>query len=163
MRVGKTTVAQYLQRSRGFQLAAFADPIKEFARLVGWDGAKDERGRTLLQDIGTVVRKYDELFWIEKMLANLPTDRHVAVDDMRMVLEDRELTRRGFKTIMVTRDPSQIHDAPVSTTSHVTEQEVDRIQPWRVICNNGSLEDMYAQIDRVVDEYERLPLLHAAM
>jgi hypothetical protein len=155
MRTGKTTVAQYLQRRYGFCLSAFANPIKDFALLVGWDGAKDERGRTLLQDIGTVVRKYNAEFWIEKMLADLPQNRCVAVDDMRMLLEDRRLSEAGFKTIMVVRDPALIHDAPAATTDHVTEREVDAIAPWRTLYNNGSLDELYAQVDTVVAELNR--------
>lgn len=154
MRVGKTTIARYLQQTRGFHVAAFADPIKDFARQVGWDGKKDERGRTLLQDIGTIVRKYDETFWIRRMLSLLPPGKPVAVDDMRLLKEDAELTRAGFRTIVVLRDPSLIPDAPAATIGHVTEAEVDLIKPWRTINNNGTLEELYASVDRIVEEWD---------
>lgn len=153
MRTGKTTVARYLETTYDFHVTAFADPIKQFARSVGWDDQKDERGRTLLQDIGTVVRKYNKTFWIEKMVAGLPATKSIAVDDMRMQLEHEELSKVGFKTILIRRDPSRILDAPTSTVNHVTEMEVDGIKPWRVIENNGTFEDLYASVDQLVKEY----------
>lgn len=155
MRTGKTTVARYLENTYDFHVTAFADPIKAFARQVGWDDQKDERGRTLLQDIGTVVRKYNKTFWIEKMISSLPTNKSIAIDDMRMLLEHEMLTAAGFKTILITRDPSRIHDAPTSTVNHVTELEVDQIKPWRTIENNGSFEELYARVDQLVKEFQQ--------
>lgn len=155
MRTGKTTVAKYLETTYDFHVTAFADPIKQFARQVGWDDQKDERGRTLLQDIGTVVRKYNKTFWIEKLLSSLPSNRNIAVDDMRMLLEHELLTAAGFRTILVRREPMKIHDAPASTVNHVTEAEVEQIKPWRTVVNNGTFEDLYAQIDRIVKEFEQ--------
>lgn len=156
MRVGKTSVANYLQRRLGFHKAAFSDPIKDFARIVGWDGEKDARGRQLLQDIGTVVRKYDEMYWINRMLSGLPEDRHIVVDDMRMLKEHHALEANGFRTILVVRNSQKISDAPAETTGHVTEREVDLIQPWRVIENNSTFEDLYAQVDSMILEYREL-------
>lgn len=153
MRTGKTTVARYLETRYDFHVAAFADPIKEFARSVGWNDKKDERGRRLLQDVGTVVRNYDEKFWIRKMLSCLPAGKSIAVDDMRMLLEHVELNAAGFKTILVLRDPSKILDAPASTVNHVTEREVDQIKPWRTVVNNGTYEELYAQVDQIIREY----------
>ena len=156
MRVGKTSVAEHLQQKNEFAKAAFSQPIKDFARMVGWDGEKNKPGRELLQDIGTVVRKYDKKFWINKMLSDLPTDTNIVVDDMRMLLEDQELNKHGFKTILVVRDPSHIDDAPQETTGHITEKEVDLIKPWRIITNNGDFHALHAQIDAIVQEYRDL-------
>jgi len=46
----------------------FAKALKNIAKTVfGWDGQKDERGRRLLQVIGTdCARAYDKDFWIKK-------------------------------------------------------------------------------------------------
>ncbi|RMH56769.1 MAG: hypothetical protein D6679_08210 [Candidatus Hydrogenedentota bacterium] len=158
MRVGKTTAARYLERRYGFYVCAFADQIKSIARVVGWNGEKDARGRKLLQDIGTVVRDYNERFWIDSLLKSLPADRSVAVDDMRMLLEHRILTEEaGFRTVLILRDSSLILDAPEDTRNHVTEREVDLIEPWRVIENNGTFEELYEKLDRLLDEWEEGP------
>jgi len=46
----------------------FAEPVKEIAKTCfGWDGKKDERGRRLLQLIGTEVgRGYNPDIWVDK-------------------------------------------------------------------------------------------------
>lgn len=46
-----------------------ADPLKEIALSIGWDGQKDKRGRRLLQLLGTeVCRKcINEFYWLDKM------------------------------------------------------------------------------------------------
>lgn len=152
MRTGKTTIARFLEKHHGFHVTAFADPIKDIARQCGWDDAKDPRGRTLLQDIGTVVRKYHPTAWIEKMLTSLPPDRCIAVDDMRLILEHENISSSGFLTILVRRRPELIKDAANGTTNHVTETEVDRIPAWRIIDNNGSFEELYARVEEILEE-----------
>lgn len=56
--VGKTTIANALatnlrQRGLSVSVAPFAAPVKRIAREMGWDGAKDAKGRRLLQLLGT--------------------------------------------------------------------------------------------------------------
>lgn len=51
-------------------IAHFADLLKYIAsKFFGWDGVKDENGRTLLQYLGTdVIRKKDKNFWTSFIL-----------------------------------------------------------------------------------------------
>lgn len=89
-RVGKTTTcAALLSQISDSVIVPFADPVKQIAsECFGWDGVKDERGRRLLQLIGTEVgRSYNPNIWVdkwrlkvEKLLANNLT---VLVDDVR--------------------------------------------------------------------------------
>ena len=37
---------------------AFADLLKDQARALGWDGVKDDAGRTLLQELSGLVKNY---------------------------------------------------------------------------------------------------------
>jgi hypothetical protein len=69
--VGKTTTAiqmlSSLRLAGSGEIVPFAGPVKDIARLFGWDGQKDERGRKLLQQIGTEVgRNYDPDIWVNK-------------------------------------------------------------------------------------------------
>ena len=41
------------------KIKSLAQPIKDFALNMGWNGEKNKRGRELLQSIGDVVNKYD--------------------------------------------------------------------------------------------------------
>lgn len=69
---GKSSVAEVLAR-RGFVRAAFADELKRIAReQFGWDGQKDERGRRLLQVLGTEAgRAYDPDIWTKRLFARI--------------------------------------------------------------------------------------------
>lgn len=68
MQAGKTTCAEYT----GFPIYSFASPVKAIATIMGWDGNKDEKGRKLLQSLGTETgRAYDELMWLKLMQKSL--------------------------------------------------------------------------------------------
>ena len=72
-RHGKSFMAKYIQeeaQSQGLcvQIVSFADPLKDLCRReFGWDGEKDNKGRRLLQVVGTDAgRAYDENNWVNK-------------------------------------------------------------------------------------------------
>lgn len=91
--VGKTTAADficgYLSGYNGLEFyhLALAAPIKELAsQWFGWDGKKDNKGRRLLQVLGTDAgRAYDEDLWVKYadafLLENTP--HFVVIDDWR--------------------------------------------------------------------------------
>jgi len=73
--VGKTTLANLLKtdlktRGKDSVIIPFASSLKQVAKSMGWDGEKDERGRTLLQGLGTIGRKYDPNIWIDLSYQN---------------------------------------------------------------------------------------------
>jgi len=92
---GKTYISNILQskfEKMGLNSirSAFAIGIKEIAtRYIGWDGIKDEKGRKLLQTLGTEVgRVYDPDCWIKYMLSKLENSSRypydvIIVDDWR--------------------------------------------------------------------------------
>jgi hypothetical protein len=75
-RVGKTTTAlavrDIISNEGEVTILPFAEPLKDLARYYfGWDGTKDERGRRLLQSLGTEVgRNWDPEFWVKKWTAS---------------------------------------------------------------------------------------------
>ena len=92
-KVGKSTTARAIEELSKHRYEVwkipFAKPVKEIAMQFGWDGQKDERGRRLLQLIGTEVgRGYNPNIWIEKWEAAVdPLIKRggclVLVDDVR--------------------------------------------------------------------------------
>lgn len=71
-RHGKDTVAKMLQEQleadgNKVLITHYADLLKYICKtFFGWDGKKNERGRTLLQHVGTdVVRKNEPNFWVD--------------------------------------------------------------------------------------------------
>lgn len=60
---------------------AYADSVKDIAYQLGWDGKKDERGRKLLQVIGTEAgRAYCPTIWIDKAIEKLRIAQESGVD-----------------------------------------------------------------------------------
>lgn len=68
-----------------------ADPIKEIAsKYFGWDGKKDERGRKLLQMIGSIGREYNPNCWIN-LLDDLIMDHiknNASFNEMIFIIDD---------------------------------------------------------------------------
>lgn len=86
----KKLAEQFTLKKLTVATSYFALGIKEVAsKYIGWDGKKDERGRKLLQELGTEVgRAYNPDCWIEYLLgtlennANYPFDV-IIIDDWR--------------------------------------------------------------------------------
>lgn len=83
---GKDTFAEFVSEyaqlvGKKYQRIAYADAVKELAYQFGWDGKKDERGRKLLQLIGTEVgRGYNPDIWIDKAIEKLKAAQLNGVD-----------------------------------------------------------------------------------
>lgn len=55
----------------------FADAVKAEAReRFGWNGEKDEAGRTLLQKLGMDRRKENPDYWVERLFERIKSDVH---------------------------------------------------------------------------------------
>lgn len=64
---GKTTFANMIRkRIEESTILPFAGPLKRMAYQIGWDGQKDEKGRRLLQLLGTEIGRecIDEDIWV---------------------------------------------------------------------------------------------------
>lgn len=160
--VGKTTAAKYLYSAlkfyeiQGIRLyhTAFAYPIKELATIhFNWDGKKDERGRRLLQVIGTEAgRVYDENLWIKKLEERIYSQifpyNFVFVDDWRYPNERdyfKENTFYEVTTIGITRDIKLEEEL----SSHLSENSLDMSEMDFVIDNNGTIENLNNKLDNI--------------
>jgi len=145
-RVGKDTVASYLQLKYNFIRLANADYLKHVSKKVGWDGKKDSRGRRLLQQLGVIVRDYDKNFWVGRVaqqvneLKEKDEGVHIVVTDIRFVNEADLIRSLGGRTIRIERDTG-IEDA------HISETELDAYKFDDVIANNGSYDQLYTFVD----------------
>lgn len=166
--VGKTTVATSLLESikDEFDSPIFkaviyplAEPIKKIAYYeFGWDGKKDERGRRLLQVIGTDAgREYNENIWVEKLdwkitNQNMPPN-FVFIDDWRFHNE-KDYFKDNFlyeiTTIRVIRDI----DNGSSIYNHVSENELPKDNSEStydfIVDNSGSLEELDDRLDNIL-------------
>ena len=133
---GKDTLAKLLMKHlKGdfLTIAHIADEVKHIAKAeYGWNGIKDEKGRSLLQKIGDGERQKNPNIWIDKFIENLKAlyvdrdnllsyDAAVIVSDVRYKNEVIELVNFAHEkdikciTIRVERPDHK---------SHLTEEQL---------------------------------------
>lgn len=100
---GKDTFGKMLEvelRTLGFstQIIHFADALKFVCKeYFGWDGNKDERGRFLLQHVGTeIVRAKDEHFWTDFVarLIKIFNRDFIIIPDWRFIEEYNKISEQ---------------------------------------------------------------------
>jgi hypothetical protein len=146
MGVGKTTLANEIAGRLNGYVLPFAAPVKSIAKSMGWNGEKDERGRRLLQLIGTECGRecIGEDVWVRRWLASLVEDSEspsaVIADDVRFENEADAIRARGGLIVRVTR-PGFDGDGHAS--------ETQRVDAHMEIANDGTVERLKAQWARV--------------
>ena len=118
-------------------LIPFAKALKRIAFDLGWDGKKDERGRKLLQLLGTDVCRncIADDYWIKKWVEqyeDAPTNAHIIADDVRFINEVEAIVLRNGITFKVTGRKYDDVDS-----GHPSEKGIIGLP---VIQNRGSLE-----------------------
>jgi len=155
---GKTTFAnmvidKYLELTKnriGCSILPFAKALKDLALSLGWDGIKDEKGRKLLQLLGTDVCRncIDNEYWIKRWLESLAKQRSnnihlVVVDDVRFpneVVTINNLNGDIYKVV-----GRQYDDVP----NHESEQDLDII---RTINNNSTFQELQLKATMLVKD-----------
>jgi hypothetical protein len=99
-------------------MLSIAEPIKNIAEhSFGWDIVKDEKGRKLLQVIGSECgRAYNPNIWIDKLdyrLQNYSKDTIVIIDDIRFDNEVEHIENNGGTVFRLSREGS-IGDTHIS-------------------------------------------------
>ena len=139
---GKDTFADSIQ-CLGFHKYSFANALKTEALEGGWDGAKDERGRILLQELGSVWRHYEPDHWIRRLQESIRHDM-VAITDCRYLNEISLMQRWGYQNgynVTTVRIERPGHDNGLSedAKAHDSECELDDEGFDMVVENNGTL------------------------
>lgn len=160
---GKDTVANIIENElemNGFrvQIIHYADLLKFICkRYLGWNGKKDEEGRTLLQEVGTYgFRWHDPNFWVDFVATVLEVlgDRwdYVLIPDTRFPNEIDVLKEKGFDVthLRVVRS-----DANTGLTEeqqkHESETALDDVEPDVYVLNNGTFSELVAAMQEFTD------------
>ena len=165
---GKTTIAKRLVSEHGFRKISFAGPLKEACRAIF--GFTDEQlygslkkeidpfwglspGR-VLQLVGTELFRvhFDSEVWVKSLIRTVQLEQNIAwvVDDMRFPNELEAIKKLGGVLIRVER-PEAVLDA--RDLAHPSETSLDNYKDWSfVISNDGSMEELIDQVDRLVIE-----------
>lgn len=139
---GKTSLANYLTDFLGIaKIVPIAQTIKEFALDMGWDGNKNEKGRRLLQLLGTECGRdcIGEDIWLRHWRKNIDAmiSNYIIADDVRYINEAAYIKANYGHIILV----EGREDASVNTL-HRSELEQASIIPDTVIDNSTSLESL---------------------
>jgi len=143
-RAGKDEVARTLVEEKGWTRIAFADPLKQIAKELGWDGTKDEAGRRLLQSLGVAVRDHlSPDAWVQAAEDDIERIQGpVVITDVRFPNEVQMIRRRGGKMVRIMRPGTG------AVNEHISEHAIDDDDCDLVLANDGSLADLQAAVLR---------------
>ena len=154
---GKDTVAEMMRRilwgyGKKVLIIHNADLLKFMCKqLFSWNGEKDDRGRTLLQYVGTdIVRAQCPDFWAEYVVNVLKMFNgnwdYVLIPDCRFPNEINLPREAGFDvTHMRVIRPGFDNGLSDDQQSHPSETALDATLPDMTMINSGTLVDLYAK------------------
>lgn len=163
-RHGKDTVAEMLQshleQEWGFSVLIihYADLLKWLCeKYFGWDGKKDNAGRTLLQHVGTdVVRKQNPNYWVDFVISfvSLFKDEwdYVIIPDCRFPNEVDCWKSTDFDTFYFRVERPDYHNGlSEEQKAHPSETALDTYEPDLKILNDGDLSHLDDRVKRVAE------------
>ena len=161
-RNGKTCIAEELKRlfeedDLRVKIVNYADVLKMICvNQYGWNGEKDETGRTLLQTVGARFRSVDQSVWVNIMLQILKgftadTDI-VLIPDTRyrneiIMLRDCPYIEGPF-TVKVERVGFD-NGLTAEQKAHPSENDLNNWKFDLVVKNDGTLEDYLKQAEKI--------------
>lgn len=146
---------------------AFADAVKQCAKDMGWNGEKDDNGRSGLIMIGDGARKYfDPLVWVKKAIEKLQMYHlnNVRRDDFVIFITDcrypnevdmlRDWANENGVQSYALRVERPDHISKLTSEQLANESEValDDYGQWDYIVENtGTYEDFVGCVETVID------------
>ena len=146
MRSGKDTVGEYLCDTHNCKRFAFGDEVKDVINTYFPKAFENGKPREHYQVIGQSFRK-------------LNPNINIVVTDVRQPNEATELRKRGFTIIKVVA-PEHIRLERILAAKdnfneeelhHETELNVDKCVYDYCITNDGTLEELYREVDVVLN------------
>lgn len=111
---------------------SFATGVKRAASAIGWDGEKDAKGRSLLQEIGKAGRNYDVDTWVRKEIDRSEnSDSYpyelIVIDDWRFKNEYAYLSRLPLYKVTTIRLDASSRECLKGTLEYndISETELD--------------------------------------
>ncbi|MNV28375.1 hypothetical protein D3C71_1195640 [compost metagenome] len=177
LRAGKDVVAAYLADKHGYTPFAFGDELKRYAHELYGGPAPGTKPRELYQWLGQTLRERDPDIWVRKCFESIsqkersdsayydmPWNAHsrqpfrAVITDVRQPNEYNRLNAEGYVLIRVqSKDALRIQRAIDSGDTfnytdlmHGTETALDGYAADFTVTNEGSLDELYAQIDEII-------------
>tara|TARA_Y100000389_G_scaffold141853_1_gene139771 strand:+ start:135 stop:701 length:567 start_codon:yes stop_codon:yes gene_type:complete len=172
-RSGKDTIAEYLTDNYNYNHYKITDKLRKVVQLLfnlnddDYEKNKEENDdrwdttpRKMMQFIGTEVFQYkiqellpniDRNFWIKSLLSdelleNIKNNNHkIVISDLRFLHEYENLKQLNIPLVVLKVTNKNIKN----TDTHISETEHLKIPIDYEIENNGTIEDLYKNIDSV--------------
>lgn len=161
---GKDTTASILKQTlvdNGDRvlITHYADLLKYICtNYFGWDGKKDDKGRQMLQYVGTdVIRKQNPTLWVDFVAMILKYFKrnwdYVIIPDCRFPNEITRMIEAGFDTIHL-RVHRPNFESPLTQEQqkHPSETALDDFGADVYIENDSTLTDLKYKIRKWVEE-----------
>lgn len=146
-KAGKDAFAKPLIEA-GWTRVSLADPLKDIATAIGWDGSKEGDGRLLLQNLGMGVRDYlDPDAWVykaEEAIEAAPGP--VVITDVRFPNEIQMVRRRRGTLIRVERPGF----GPVN--AHISEHAASADDADVTFVNDGPLDELAVRVHTFIHQ-----------
>lgn len=160
---GKDTIASLLENEltasgRKVLVAHYADLLKYICKtLFNWNGQKDEKGRRLLQYVGTdVIREKRPSYWVDFIadMLDLFGDNwdYVLIPDTRFPNEVERIAEKfDSMHIRVVRE-NFVSPLTPEQQMHPSETALDNCDPDVLIHNDGSIQELKETIHYLISE-----------
>lgn len=161
---GKDTTARLLKdkltnNQRNVMILHYADLLKwQAATMFGWDGKKDEAGRTLLQHLGTeIVRKKNPHYWVTYLIETLKVYDglwdYVLIPDARF--ENEIIPMKNYFDSIAIRIESIPFDSGLTEEqkNHPSETALDDFKFDYYVHNDRTLEGLGAEVDKLIQKW----------
>ena len=165
MRSGKDTVGGYLMIRYKFQQFALSEGITKVCNVAGLIHPDTFRKpRAILQGVGQDLRKYDPEVWIKYTQRKIDartmsgSGDNIVISDVRQENEVKAFRERGYFLVRVNADPDirimrmleRGETINYEELYHETEQHVQDFEVDYELNNNGTLPDLYEQIEEMM-------------
>ena len=139
---------------------SFATALKEMAIRQGWDGRKNEKGRTLLQDLGMKMRKEDPDYWVKAAMRKVdeirlssPATKIVFIPDCRFINEAEEIIHSaGFIWRVERYDASGVpydNGLTPEQKAHESETALDD-WPFNLTIHSTNMADLFDGVKKAL-------------
>lgn len=150
---GKDTAAQLLKEylesiNKRVLIIHYADLLKFICtKFFGWDGNKDEAGRTILQHVGTdTIRRQEPDYWVDfvvKFLKLFSNDwDYVLIPDCRFPNEAEKMMASFDTKVLRIYRPNFNNGLSTEQLAHPSETSMDNYKFDSIISNDGSLDEL---------------------
>ena len=160
-RYGKTTCANICEKILNQKypelkcgVYPLAATLKEQAKKLGWDGAKDDKGRRLLQELSWPIKHYfgDEIYakWLIQK-ANEDEVNIVLCDDVRMLAEVNYFTENEDPVFVRIERPGFESDLTEEQKNDISETQLDNYDFKYYLINDGDLNDLKKKLEKLIE------------